>query len=83
MTTRMYIDPPPVPLAAPAVPAEVVLGTPPELWLGVPGESAGERAARLDAARDILADDPGLPDRLARTADAARAAGAAERGAAA
>ncbi|MFE1781330.1 hypothetical protein ACFW9F_01720 [Streptomyces sp. NPDC059506] len=43
--------------------AELALGTPPELWLGEENESAEERAARLDAARDILADDPGLYDR--------------------
>ncbi|MFE1358371.1 hypothetical protein [Streptomyces harbinensis] len=39
---------------------ELALGTDPELWLGVDGETAEERAARLDAARDILADDPEL-----------------------
>ncbi|WP_217197113.1 hypothetical protein [Streptomyces buecherae] len=38
----------------------IALGTPPELWLGVPGESAEERAARLCAARDILDDHPEL-----------------------
>ncbi|KFG05727.1 hypothetical protein [Streptomyces scabiei] len=48
--------------------AELALGTPVELWLGVDGESDEERAARLDAARDILADDPGLPDDLIRMA---------------
>lgn len=47
---------------------ELALGTPVELWLGVEGESAQERAARLDAARDILADDPGLADDVARIA---------------
>lgn len=36
--------------------AELALGTPVELWLGVEGENEEERAARLDAARDILAD---------------------------
>ncbi|MFG2195776.1 hypothetical protein [Streptomyces sp. NPDC048639] len=41
---------------------ELALGTPVELWLGVEGESEMERAARLDAARDILADNPGFPD---------------------
>ncbi|MFE4682575.1 hypothetical protein ACFRNJ_17315 [Streptomyces sp. NPDC056721] len=41
---------------------ELALGTPLELWLGVEGESEMERVARLDAARDILADNPGLPD---------------------
>ncbi|MEU7412273.1 hypothetical protein AB0B40_23590 [Streptomyces sp. NPDC042638] len=35
---------------------ELALGTPVELWLGVEGESEMERAARLDAARDILTD---------------------------
>ncbi|MFC8095243.1 hypothetical protein [Streptomyces sp. NPDC057301] len=45
---------------------ELALGTPPELWLGVEGESDEERAARLDAARDILADNPDLPDRVTR-----------------
>ena len=45
---------------------ELALGTPPELWLGVEGESEEERAARLDAARDILADNPGLPDDMTR-----------------
>ena len=47
---------------------ELALGTPPELWLGVEGESEEERAARLDAARDILACHPGLPDDVARIA---------------
>ncbi|MGV9897067.1 hypothetical protein [Streptomyces tendae] len=47
---------------------ELALGTPVELWLGVEGESAEERAARLDAARDILADHPGMPDDLIRIA---------------
>lgn len=40
--------------------AELALGTPPELWLGVPGETDVERAARLDAGLDLLADDPDL-----------------------
>ncbi|MEU9780917.1 hypothetical protein AB0H92_08110 [Streptomyces phaeochromogenes] len=44
--------------------AELALGTPVELWLGVEGESEEESAAREDAARDILADDPDLPDHL-------------------
>ena len=50
--------------------AELALGTPPELWLGVDGESDEERAARLDAARDILADPEycTLPDDLIRLA---------------
>lgn len=43
---------------------ELALGTPLELWLGVPGESDEERAARLDAARDILAEEPELYDRV-------------------
>ncbi|MFE9221321.1 hypothetical protein ACFYN3_33980 [Streptomyces lavendulae] len=47
---------------------ELALGTPLELWLGVEGESAEERAARLDAARDILAEYPGLPDDVSRVA---------------
>ncbi|GAA1008673.1 hypothetical protein ACFQWA_11460 [Streptomyces thermogriseus] len=45
---------------------ELALGTPPQLWLGVEGESEEERAARLDAARDILADNPGLSDDVPR-----------------
>ncbi|ARQ67507.1 hypothetical protein [Streptomyces marincola] len=37
------------------------LGTDPELWLGPhTTETAEERAARLDAGADILADDPEL-----------------------
>ncbi|MER5938443.1 hypothetical protein ABT121_14100 [Streptomyces sp. NPDC001928] len=50
--------------------AELALGTPVELWLGVDGESEEERAARLDAARDILADPEyrELPDDLVRLA---------------
>ncbi|PGH49315.1 hypothetical protein [Streptomyces sp. Ru87] len=48
--------------------AELALGTPLELWLGEDNETEEERAARLDAARDILADDPGLPDRVSRVA---------------
>ncbi|MFI1713072.1 hypothetical protein [Streptomyces litmocidini] len=47
---------------------ELALGTPVELWLGVEGESEEERAARLDAARDILADNPNLPDEGSRVA---------------
>ncbi|MCP3820317.1 hypothetical protein NLX86_20100 [Streptomyces sp. A3M-1-3] len=47
---------------------ELALGTPVELWLGVEGESEEERAARLDAARDILADNPNLPDDVSRVA---------------
>ncbi|MEU6365428.1 hypothetical protein ABZ876_06705 [Streptomyces sp. NPDC046931] len=47
---------------------ELALGTPVELWLGVDGETEEERAARLDAARDILADNPGLADDVARIA---------------
>ncbi|MEV1085405.1 hypothetical protein AB0I98_45530 [Streptomyces sp. NPDC050211] len=53
---------------SPADFAELALGTPVELWLGVEGESEQERAARLDAARDILADNPNLPDDLVRIA---------------
>lgn len=49
---------------------ELALGTPAELWLGPDeGESDEERAARLDAARDILADDPGLPERVRQGPD--------------
>lgn len=47
---------------------ELALGTPLELWLGVDGETTEERAARESAARDILADDPGLADRTAALA---------------
>lgn len=47
---------------------ELALGTPVELWLGVEGESEMERAARMDAARDILADNPDFPDRVSRVA---------------
>ncbi|MGY0024576.1 hypothetical protein ACVHNB_37130 [Streptomyces sp. YJ-C3] len=47
---------------------ELALGTPVELWLGVDGESEMERAARLDAARDILADNPGMADDAIRVA---------------
>ncbi|MEU0059589.1 hypothetical protein [Streptomyces sp. NPDC006334] len=48
--------------------AELALGTPLELWLGVDGETDEERSAREDAARDILADNPNLPDDLVRIA---------------
>ncbi|MFF4909818.1 hypothetical protein ACFY2T_33730 [Streptomyces sp. NPDC001260] len=50
--------------------AELALGTPAELWLGIEGESEEERAARLDAARDILTDPEyrDLPDALIRLA---------------
>ncbi|MFE5810669.1 hypothetical protein [Streptomyces sp. NPDC056491] len=47
---------------------ELALGTPVELWLGVEGESEEERAGRVDAARDILAENPGLPDDVSRIA---------------
>ncbi|MDW6061358.1 hypothetical protein SAZ11_29415 [Streptomyces sp. FXJ1.4098] len=47
---------------------ELALGTPLELWLGEEGESDQERAARLDAARDIIADDPELIDRATQIA---------------
>ncbi|MFD9586653.1 hypothetical protein ACFWBM_18420 [Streptomyces sp. NPDC059980] len=47
---------------------ELALGTPVELWLGVEGETDEERAARLDAAHDILADNPHLPDDVSRIA---------------
>ncbi|QSY50195.1 MULTISPECIES: hypothetical protein [Streptomyces] len=45
---------------------ELALGTPLELWLGESGESEEERVARLDAARDILAENPDLPDEITR-----------------
>ena len=50
--------------------AELALGTPVELWLGVDGDRDEERAARLDAARDILADPEfcTVPDDLIRLA---------------
>ncbi|MGW8883387.1 hypothetical protein [Streptomyces sp. NPDC055749] len=47
---------------------ELALGTPVELWLGVEGESEMERAARMDAARDILADNRDFPNRVSRVA---------------
>ncbi|WP_326650968.1 hypothetical protein [Streptomyces sp. NBC_01750] len=47
---------------------ELALGTPLDLWLGVEGESELERAAREDAARDILADSPELADRVSAVA---------------
>jgi hypothetical protein len=47
---------------------ELAVGTPVELWLGVEGESEMEREARMDAARDILADNPELPDAVSRIA---------------
>ncbi|MET7583695.1 hypothetical protein [Streptomyces microflavus] len=47
---------------------ELALGTPLDLWLGVEGESEMECAARLDAARDILADNPDFPDRVSQVA---------------
>lgn len=43
---------------------ELALGTPLELWLGIEGETVEEYAARQDAARDILADEPELFDRV-------------------
>ncbi|WSE17170.1 hypothetical protein OG518_29650 [Streptomyces sp. NBC_01397] len=57
---------------------ELALGTPVELWLGVEGETEMERAARLDAARDILADSPSLPDDAIRIAADAIEANAPE-----
>ncbi|MBB0243868.1 hypothetical protein FNQ90_07045 [Streptomyces alkaliphilus] len=45
---------------------ELALGIDLELFLGVPDENEIERAARLDAARDMLADDPGLYARALR-----------------
>ncbi|MFD8570925.1 hypothetical protein [Streptomyces sp. NPDC059639] len=47
---------------------ELALGTPVELWLGVEDESEMDRAARLDAARDILAENPDFPDHAIRVA---------------
>ncbi|PWI41146.1 hypothetical protein [Streptomyces sp. ICBB 8177] len=47
---------------------ELAIGTPLALWLGEDGESEEERAARLDAAADILADDPAIVDRTTRLA---------------
>ncbi|MEV1011675.1 hypothetical protein [Streptomyces sp. NPDC049881] len=47
------------------------LGTDPELWLGEVGETEQERAARLDAGADILADDPDLAAPLTALAVAA------------
>lgn len=47
---------------------ELALGTPLDLWLGVEGESEMERTARMDAARDILAENPELPDRASTVA---------------
>ena len=54
---------------------ELALGTPVELWLGVEGESDEERAAREAAARDILADDPGMLDRVTTAVALRRSAG--------
>jgi hypothetical protein len=51
---------------------ELALGTPAELWLGEETESAEERAARMDAAYDILADDPSMQVRLKVLAAAAK-----------
>jgi hypothetical protein len=42
---------------------ELALGSPLVLWLGEDNETPEERASREAAARDILADDPGLFDR--------------------
>lgn len=36
--------------------AELAMGVDAELFAGSPGESVSERGARLDAARDVLAD---------------------------
>ncbi|WP_275463765.1 hypothetical protein [Streptomyces noursei] len=47
---------------------ELALGTPLELWLGEDDETDEERAARLDVAREILDEDPGLYDRALKTA---------------
>ena len=53
---------------------ELALGTPPELWFGEENETAEERAARMDAAYDILADDPSMQARLKLLADEAKRA---------
>lgn len=45
---------------------ELALGTPLDLWFGEDNETPAERAARLDAARDILTDDPDMVDRITR-----------------
>ncbi|MCT2589197.1 hypothetical protein LHJ74_04490 [Streptomyces sp. N2-109] len=45
---------------------ELMLGTPLDLWLGPAEETGEERAARLDAARDILTEDPELTERVRR-----------------
>lgn len=47
---------------------ELALGTPLDLWLGEENETPEETAARLAAARDILADDPSLFDRTSALA---------------
>ncbi|MHC0431482.1 hypothetical protein ACX6XY_14990 [Streptomyces sp. O3] len=47
---------------------ELALGTPLELWLGVKGENEQERAARLAAARDILAENLDMPTEALRVA---------------
>ncbi|GAA3754486.1 hypothetical protein [Streptomyces tremellae] len=48
---------------------ELALGTPLDLWLGPEdGESPEEAAARRDAARDILTEEPDLLDRVSRAA---------------
>ncbi|WNI16222.1 hypothetical protein [Actinacidiphila sp. ITFR-21] len=40
------------------------IGTPLELWLGEDDETSEQRAGREAAARDIIADDPALIDRV-------------------
>lgn len=47
--------------------AELALGvgTVAELWLGAGDETSGERAARMDAALDMLSDDPELAPAVA------------------
>ncbi|WP_431771922.1 hypothetical protein [Streptomyces cucumeris] len=47
---------------------ELALGAPLDLWLGESDESVEEYAARLDAARDIIAENPELIDRVTRIA---------------
>lgn len=54
--------------------AELALGVDWELFDGVPGETAEECAARLDAARDILADLWAADRELARHAEGMLAA---------
>lgn len=52
----MPMDAPRPPVPPDDEPEELPRGIDYELFLGTPGESPEERAARLDAARDILAE---------------------------